>query len=381
VTSKKKSPAKTKTKQSSKKTTKTKPKGKESKTKKIPVKVKKPQAEPKKVPQVNKNHSDYEFINYFASEPQLEQIDYDSDPERILAAFQRIIWVTAKRHLRPGIELEDLVGQGQLGVCEAILKYKNPETRPRYNFKMSCLYSIRDSIFKYCIGNVNQLKTPVYIQRGLMHVAQIFQYMNNQAVAEQVLKREGPATEREIVKFLYDEEERLPKKSKAFIKRQINRKVSNKEFEQIYSGIVNHELGSKHSFVKNNLTDVGKILHIKEKIWYTFDSNNMRYERGIKLILMAREATQESLESAIYAPSISGGTEKAVTQKELFDQGIKICGELNFKILFENKCLDKNYQEIATKYNLKKSTVTDIIKKSIKLLQKDPFFQEFFEEL
>jgi hypothetical protein len=245
---------------------------------------------------------------------------------------------------------------------------------------MLCNYNIRDYIFKYCIANVNQLKTPVYIQRELMHVSQIFQLMNNQTVAEQILKRPGPATDNEIVQFIYDEDERLPLKPKTFIKKQINKKVTKKEFEQIYHGIVNHELGSRHSYVKNNLTDVGKILHIKEKIWYTFKSNNMKYERGINLIFSAKQS-QDSLDAAVHSPLPKEIVEDKVSRKQLIEHGGRICGKLNFQILFENKCMDMNYEEISKKHDIKKSMVTEIIKKSIKLLQKDEIFQEYFKEM
>jgi len=352
------------------------------KSKKSTTKTKSKTKPTKKVTKSTKK-TDYKFVNYFQSEPQLDEITHKSDPEDILNAYERIIWVTAKKHYKMGrtsTELEDLIAQGQLGVCEAIKRYKNPNTRPRYKFHMLCLYNIRDYIFKYCIRNVNQLKTPVYIQRELMHVAQIFQLMNNQTVAEAILKREGPSTESEIIAFIYDEDERLPLKSKTFIKKQINKKVNKKEFEQIYNGIISHELGSRHSYVKNNLSDVGKILHIKEKIWYTFKSNNMKYERGIKLILSAKQS-QDSLDAAIHSPIPKEVIEQNVAQKQLIDHGSKICGKLNFRILFENKCMDMNYAEISKTHNIKKNMVTDIIKKSIKLLQKDPVFQEMFKEL
>ena len=360
-----------------KKTATTKAKVKTS-TKKQPKTEKK--ATKKETIKKVEDNEDFQFVNYFKSEPQLDTITHNSPPEDIIKAYERIIWVTAKKHLRQGTDLEDLLSQGKLGVCEAIIRYQNPEKRPKYKFHMLCLYNIRNSIFKYCIGNVNQLKTPVYIQRELMHVAQIFQLMNNQSVAEKILGRPGPSTENEVITFLYDEDERLPLKSKTFIKKQINKKVSSTEFDQIYGGIVTHELGSRHSYVKNNLTDIGKILHIKEKIWYTFKSNNMKYERGMKLILSAR-VSQDTLDAAVHTPIPGEKIEQKVARRQLLKHGEKVCGEENFKILLENKCLDMNYDEIATKYKLRKSTVTEIIKKSIKILQKDPIFKEYFEEL
>ena len=331
-------------------------------------------------------HKEYEFKNYFESEPQLDTITKDSEVEEILAAYQRIVFVHAKRHLPPanrpgGMELEDLISQGNLGLCDAIDQYRNPDRKtPKYSFHMACLYKIRDNIYNYCIGNANQLGTPRYIQRGLMHVAQIFQLMQNQLVAEQILKRPGPATTQEIVEFIYDEDERLPLKSKTFIKRQINRKVSKKEFEQIYTGVMVHKRGSQHSYVKNNLSDVGKILHIKEKIWYTFKSNNMKYKRGIELILSARRS-QTPLEDSYHAPVKKETVESKVAQRELYGRGVELCGEQEFKIVFDNICLGLAYDEIAEKHNLTKANVTDIIKKSLRALRQDEVFIEYYKSM
>jgi len=331
-------------------------------------------------------HKQYKFKNYFESEPQLDTVDENSDVTDILAAYHRIIFVYAKRHLPPpnrpgGIELDDLIAQGQMGICDAVDLFRNPERRtPKYKFHMACLYRIRDHIYKYCIGNANQLNTPVYIQRGLMHVAQIFELMQSQTVAEAVLKKPGPASNEDIIQFLYQEDERLPLKSKAFIKRQINKKVSKKEFEQIYRGVTEHRRGSQHSYVKNNLSPVGKILHIKEKIWYTFKCNNMKYPRGIQLILSARRS-QTPLEDAIHSPTKADTVESKVAQRELFERGIALCGKVEFHIVFDNTCIGLSYDEIAIKYKMKKAEVTDIVKKCIRSLRTDEVFIEYYKEL
>lgn len=331
-------------------------------------------------------HDEYEFRNYFESEPQLDTVSQESNLEDILAAYQRVVFVQAKRHLPPsnrpgGMELEDLIAQGNLGLCDAVDQYTNPKRKtPKYSFHMACLYKIRDHIYTYCIGNANQLGTPRYIQRGLMHVAQIFQLMQNQTVAEQILNRPGPASTQEIVEFIYDEDERLPLKTKTFIKKQINRKVSRKEFEQIYIGVVTHRRGSQHSYVKNNLSDVGKILHIKEKIWYTFKSNNMKYKRGIELILSARRS-QTPLEDSLHAPVKQETVESKVAQRELYKRGIEICGEKDFIMVFDNICLGLSYEEISKKHGLSKNAVTESVKKSLRALRQDEVFIEYYKEL
>lgn len=325
--------------------------------------------------------SDYKFRNYFESEKQLKKITHKSDPEDIVAAYSRLIWVCACNHVREGVEIEDLVAEGQAGVCEAIVDYAKKKKRT-YNFQQFCLYKIRTSIFQYCLRNANQMKTPYYIQRGCMHVGQIFKLMSNHSVAEKILGKKGPATEQEIIAFIHNDKERLPLKSMKFIKKQITKDPKTDEFKQILSGVLNHELGSRHSYVKNNLTDVGKILHIKEKLWYTASSNHMNYNRIIDLILSARRSKVEFTPSipSIYN-SYSHRLDSEILKKELIAHGKKVCGELEFNVFIQNKLYDKNYEEVSKLLNIKKSEVVEIIKQCLKILRKDELFQQMFNEM
>ena len=339
-----------------------------------------------KVPKVEKKHEKatlpdkYVFRNYFESETQLKDITYKSPLEDIVSAYTRLILVYASNHVRDGVELEDLMSEGKRGVIEAHKEFNDKKRKkPNYNFHQACLYKIRSCIFQFCLRNATQIKTPYYIQRGSMHVAQIYKLMSNQSVAEDILGRKGPATEQEIIAFLYDEDERLPKKGIRFIKKHITKKSSKEEFNQILSGILNHELGSRHSYVKNNLTNTAKVLHIKEKIWYTSFSNKMEYKRVMDLILSARQSKIE-LTPNIFTQQ-SSNVEKEVLQKELIAHGRKVCGEKNFNVLLYHKIFDKTYDEISVAFSIRKDEILEILKKCIRILRKDPYFQESFNSL
>lgn len=332
---------------------------------------------------------DYEFKNFYESETQLKNINENSPPEVIIENFTRLIHVHANNHVREGVEIEDLIAEAKSGLVEVILEAKEDKKKKNtgkkkkkektYNFQQACLYRIRQKIFQYCLRNANQIKTPYYIQRGCMHVGQIFKLLSNQSTAEKILGRKGPPTEHEIIDFLFDENERLPLKPMKFIKAQIKKDSNKKEFNQILSGILNHELGSRHSYIKNNLTDVGKVLHIKEKLWYTSSSNNMNYERVINLILSARQ-TKVELTPTTYSPQYSG-MDRHVLQGEIMELGKKVCGEAEFTLFVQNKVYDKTYDEIAKLYNIKKPVVIDTIKECIKKLRKDENFIDFFNSL
>jgi hypothetical protein len=330
----------------------------------------------------------FEFRNYFESEPQLDTIDENSPTEEILAAYQRVILVQAKKHMPKDdrtrhIELEDLIAQGKLGVFDAIDRFKNPNRKnPRHGvFQMECNYKIREHIYAHTLGSSSLLSIPKYIQRGLQHVAQIFNLMQNHTVAEEILKRPGPATDQEIVDFIYNEDERLPLKSKTFIRKQISKKVSKEEFEQIYMGVTTHRRGSQHSFVKNNLSNVGKVLHIKEKIWYTFKSNSTKYSRGVELILSAQRKQIVLEDENIHTHISIDGVESSLVQQELYDRGVELCGEDDFKLVFDSICLGLTYEELSEKYGRKRSEVIESVKLNLKLLRQDEIFIQHYEDL
>lgn len=350
----------------------------EKKNKKRVVKPK--DSSPKELKKTKKPKK-YTFKHFYESETQLRHITHMSDPEEILKAYNRLIWVHAANHIREGVELEDLLSEGQRGICEAIKEFNDPtRKKPNYNFHQACLYKIRSSIFQYCLRNASLIKTPYYIQRGCMHLGQIFKLMSSQPVAEALLNKKGPATEQDIIDFIYNEKERLPLKPLKFIKAQITKDPKYKaEFKQILNGILHHETGSRHSYVKNNLTDVGKVLHIKEKLFYSSNSNNMNYKRVIELILSARQSKIE-LNINTYSPQYND-LEATIGNKQLIDYGEKVCGKLEFTIFINNKVLDKSYDELAKEYSLKKLEILTIIRECTDKLRKDKVFQDIFNGL
>lgn len=322
----------------------------------------------------------YPFKNYFVSEKKLSSITHDDAPEEIIEAFGRVIYMYASQHVREGVELEDLIGEARTGVLQAI-DYYNDSSKPRkkYSFVQYCLYKIREAVTRYCLRNASMIKTPYYLQRGCMHVGQIFKLMQNQSVAESVLNRPGPASEQEIIDFIYNENERLPLKPKNFIKAHINQKLSKKEKEQVLQGVMNHELGSRHSYVKKNLSDTAKVLHIKEKMVFTAHSNAMSYTRVVDLILSARQQKTEL--TPLYSKEDQFNINKNLSARELISHGRLVCGEPAFDIFFKNKVEDKSYDELAVLYKKKKQEVVDCIKQCQKVLQKDKLFLEVFGEL
>ena len=338
-----------------------------------------------------------------SSEDPSKKIDYrttvpDESLEKIIESYERLIFVQASKHLRERVELEDLMSEGRQGIVEAYRLYTDEGTKvPDYSFHQAVMYRLT-RIFYYCLNNASPLKTPIYVQRGCMHIGQIFKILGNQNAAEELFGREGPATDEEIIEFIYDEDNRMPtaeeldaghliyktrtaplKYRLKGIKKMIVRDESDEYFDQILDGVLHHRNGNRHTFVKNNLTDKGKVLHIKNKLHFCAKQNQMKYERVIELILSARVMVHEIDDN--FQQDSGFDIEKEVSRKQVIERGMEVVGKEHFSIFVDSALNDMTYGKIAEKYGLKKSKVSDIISQCATKLRKDEIFQQLYEEL
>ena len=315
----------------------------------------------------------------------------DASLEQIIASYERLVYVQARKHVRERVELEDLMAEGRQGIIEAYRLFTDPELIdkvPEYTFHQAVMYRIT-RIFYYCLNNASPLKTPIYIQRGCMHVGQIFKILNNQNAAEDVLGKKGQATDWDIIQFIYDEVDRLPceneigKKGTKYTLKEVKSMIIKPEedpyFKQILDGVLHHRNGNRHTFVKNNLTDRGKVLHIKNKLYFCAKQNKMKYSRLIDLILSARVLLHE-LDSGLQKPSDSD-LDKELTRKQVLVRGKELLGEKNFNIFIDSTINNFTYSKIADKYQLKKSKVSDVVNECLSTMRHDPLLQQLYKDL
>lgn len=327
---------------------------------------------------------------------KVEVVDYrktvpDEPLEKIIESYERLIYVQASKHLRDRVELEDLMSEGRQGIIEAYRLFTEPDLAdkvPNYTFHQAVMYRLT-KIFYYCLNNASPLKTPIYIQRGCMHIGQIFKILSNQNAAEEVLGVTEQPTDTDITEFIYDEEDRFPTKDELVagesrytlkqIKNMIVRDESDPYFEQILDGILHHRNGNRHTFVKNNLSDKGKVLHIKNKLYFCAKQNKMKYGRLIDLILSARVLIHD-LDSGLQKPS-TFNLDTEVSRRRVIERGKELVGEHNFNIVLDATLNDLTYGKISEKYGIKKSKVSDIINQCVAVLRNDPIYQQLYEEL
>lgn len=323
-----------------------------------------------------------------------KNIDYrktlpDKSLEEIIDSYRRLIYDRAKKHLREGVELEDLVSEGIQGVIEAYNHYKDPNRKiPSYTFHQACLYKLQ-KIFYYCLQNASPLKTPVYVRRGCMHVGQIFKILRDQNVAEELFERPGPATENEIIDFIYDPSQRMPtldeinKGESEYtiedIKGFINKPENDQYFDQILDGVLHHRNGNRHGFVKGSLTNKGKLLHIKNKLYFSACQNQMKYERVIELILSAR-VIMLGLESGMEKPSESD-LDVEITKRRVISRGKELVGDLHLNMFVDSVLNGLTYGDISKKYGIPKTEISEIIGNTLNILKNDEIFIQLYKEL
>lgn len=320
---------------------------------------------------------EYTFDNYYKSEPQIDEVSYTDDLEIILKAFDNICQTHARKHTAPGVDYEDLYCEARLGVVEVVDFWMSGKKK-KYPFKQHCLYKIREVTYQYCLNNRTEISTPFYIQRGCQHVAQILKILKNAPTSLELIGSENPS-ESEIETFLLDENERLPLKSDEFIRNQINPNLTPAQFIQVYENVTQHKRGSGHSFAKKNLTDVGKVLHLKQKIWYNATSNNMKFSRVIGLILSAQDS-KTSCDAGFYGTD-TRGPDKELVMLKVLERGSEICGKECFDIFTASKFSRKKYEDIENETGKSKKEISFIVRDCLKKLQQDPLLKQYYEEL
>ncbi len=83
---------------------------------------------------------------------------------QLLETNLRLVVPTAKRFLRPGIELMDLVEEGNLGLLQAIDKY---EPKKGYRFSTYAVYWIEQYIRRYIEEQTGSIKIPAHAWNNL----------------------------------------------------------------------------------------------------------------------------------------------------------------------------------------------------------------------